>query len=265
MAEPSATPSACWVTSASWRSSSPSWSARWSCSSCSSGSRCAPARAASRRACSTAPACGPVPVTDCYSERGARASRARPHNLHVVVEPTLRSWEAIFAERTRAGRRGAAQILAMAGAKDVISFARGFPDPLTFPGAALAEILRELADRGDASPFQYSPDRRAAWPARLRIRPPRAPGGRRRARAAHAHERARRAMELIGKASTEATACRRGADLPGAIMAFRASRPSSKASRSTRTGSPWTSSSGGSPPARRRSSYTIPDYENPPA
>jgi 2-aminoadipate transaminase len=76
----------------------------------------------------------------------------------VAVEPTLRSWEAIFAARTRGGAgEGLLQILAMAGAKDVISFAGGFPDPLTFPGAALAEILRELAERGDASPFQYSP------------------------------------------------------------------------------------------------------------
>jgi len=80
------------------------------------------------------------------------------HNLPVAVEPTLRSWEALFAERTRGGAgEGLLQILAMAGAKDVISFAGGFPDPLTFPGPALAEILRELAARGDASPFQYSP------------------------------------------------------------------------------------------------------------
>ena len=76
----------------------------------------------------------------------------------MAVEPTLRSWEALFAARTRGGAgEGLLQILAMAGAKDVISFAGGFPDPLTFPGPALAEILRELAERGDASPFQYSP------------------------------------------------------------------------------------------------------------
>jgi 2-aminoadipate transaminase len=76
----------------------------------------------------------------------------------VAVEPTLRSWEALFAARTRGGAgEGLLQILALAGAKDVISFAGGFPDPLTFPGPALAEILRELAERGDASPFQYSP------------------------------------------------------------------------------------------------------------
>jgi 2-aminoadipate transaminase len=76
----------------------------------------------------------------------------------VAVEPTLRSWEEVFAARTRGGAgEGLLQILAMAAAKDVISFAGGFPDPLTFPGPALAEILAELAERGDASPFQYSP------------------------------------------------------------------------------------------------------------
>lgn len=76
----------------------------------------------------------------------------------MAVEPTLRSWEALCAARTRGGAgEGLLQILAMAGAKDVISFAGGFPDPQTFPGPALAAILRELAERGDASPFQYSP------------------------------------------------------------------------------------------------------------
>jgi 2-aminoadipate transaminase len=76
----------------------------------------------------------------------------------VAVEPTVRSWEALFAARTRGGAgEGLLEILALAGARDVISFAGGFPDPLTFPGPALAEILRELAEAGDATPFQYSP------------------------------------------------------------------------------------------------------------
>jgi 2-aminoadipate transaminase len=76
----------------------------------------------------------------------------------VAVEPTLRSWEEHFAARTRGGAgEGLLQILATAAAKDVISFAGGFPDPLTFPGDALAAILGELAEEGDASPFQYSP------------------------------------------------------------------------------------------------------------
>jgi 2-aminoadipate transaminase len=38
----------------------------------------------------------------------------------------------------------------------MISFAGGFPDPATFPGEVLAEILRELIHSGDASAMQYS-------------------------------------------------------------------------------------------------------------
>ena len=76
----------------------------------------------------------------------------------MAVEQELRRWDAAFAARTRGGPGEALlAILALAGRKDVISFAGGFPDPATFPGPALADILRELAERGDASPFQYSP------------------------------------------------------------------------------------------------------------
>jgi 2-aminoadipate transaminase len=76
----------------------------------------------------------------------------------MAVGPELRRWDTHFAARTRAGAgEGLLEILALAGAEDVISFAGGFPDPATFPGAVVAEILRELAERGDASPFQYAP------------------------------------------------------------------------------------------------------------
>jgi 2-aminoadipate transaminase len=76
----------------------------------------------------------------------------------VAVEPEVRRWDALFAARTRGGAgEGLLEILALAGAQDVISFAGGFPDAATFPGAAVAEILREVAERGDASPFQYAP------------------------------------------------------------------------------------------------------------
>jgi 2-aminoadipate transaminase len=142
----------------------------------------------------------------------------------VAVEPTLRSWEAIFAARTRGGAgEGLLQILAMAGAKDVISFAGGFPDPLTFPGAALAEILRELAARGDASPFQYSPTEGLPGPRdyvsdRLERLEGRRPGEGELMLTSGAVE----AMELIGKAFLD-----RGdrvlVEAPtylGAIMAF---------------------------------------------
>ncbi len=83
----------------------------------------------------------------------------------MAVEPELRRWDALFAARTRGGAgEGLLQILALAGAQDVISFAGGFPDAATFPGAAVAEILRELAERGDASPFQYAPTDGLAGP-----------------------------------------------------------------------------------------------------
>ena len=76
----------------------------------------------------------------------------------MAVERELRRWDALFAARTRGGAgEGLLEILALAGAEDVISFAGGFPNPATFPGAAVAELLRELAESGDASPFQYAP------------------------------------------------------------------------------------------------------------
>jgi 2-aminoadipate transaminase len=79
-------------------------------------------------------------------------------NATVAVEPDVRRWDALFAARTRGGAgEGLLEILSLAAAEDVISFTGGFPDPTTFPGPAIAEILRELAERGDASPFQYAP------------------------------------------------------------------------------------------------------------
>lgn len=79
-------------------------------------------------------------------------------NAAVAVEPDVRRWDALFAARTRGGAgEGLLEILSLAAAEDVISFTGGFPDPATFPGPAIAEILRELAERGDASPFQYAP------------------------------------------------------------------------------------------------------------
>jgi len=78
----------------------------------------------------------------------------------MAVEPQARTWETSFAERTRGGAGDAiAAILAFASATDVISFAGGFPDPLTFPGKTLAEIHAELVESGDTTPFQYAPTR----------------------------------------------------------------------------------------------------------
>src|SRR5262249_47045947 len=63
-----------------------------------------------------------------------------------------------FARRTKGEVGGGlASILALANVKDLISFAGGFPDPATFPGQELSDLLRELIDAGDASAMQYAP------------------------------------------------------------------------------------------------------------
>jgi 2-aminoadipate transaminase len=74
------------------------------------------------------------------------------------IEQELQAWSEAFAMRARGDvGDGIVAVLALAGAKDLISFGGGFPDPATFPGQALADILSELIASGDASAFQYSP------------------------------------------------------------------------------------------------------------
>jgi 2-aminoadipate transaminase len=73
-----------------------------------------------------------------------------------IVDRELRDWTRLFAARTR-GASAVAEVLALAGRTDVISFAGGLPDPATFPAEALAEIMRDLAASGDARAFQYGP------------------------------------------------------------------------------------------------------------
>jgi 2-aminoadipate transaminase len=68
----------------------------------------------------------------------------------------LDRWSRLFAQRTRGDvGDGIAAILALANAEDVISFAGGFPDPATFPGAVLGELFERLL--GDPTAFQYGP------------------------------------------------------------------------------------------------------------
>lgn len=67
-------------------------------------------------------------------------------------------WDCILAARALADvGDGLASILALSGATNLISFSGGFPDPATFPGDALVEILEELIRSGDPAPFQYAP------------------------------------------------------------------------------------------------------------
>ena len=142
----------------------------------------------------------------------------------MAVEPHVRTWEEHFAARTRAGGGdGLLQILALAGAKDVISFAGGFPDPATFPGPVIAEILAELAEQGDASPFQYAPTEGLAGPRDLVAdRLERLEGLRPGAGELMLTSGAIEALELVGKAFVD-SGDRVLVEAPtylGAIMAF---------------------------------------------
>ncbi|HEY1331383.1 MAG TPA: PLP-dependent aminotransferase family protein [Actinomycetota bacterium] len=76
----------------------------------------------------------------------------------MAVEQVVRSWSERFAARMRGeASAGLADILAMSGDTDLVSFAGGFPDPATFPGPELAEVLGAIIASGDASAFQYAP------------------------------------------------------------------------------------------------------------
>src|SRR6478609_4435510 len=78
---------------------------------------------------------------------------------------TTPQWESLFASRTRADvGDGIAQVLAFLGVPGLISFAGGFPDPLTFPRERAAELLQEFASAGEVSAFQYAPTRGLAGP-----------------------------------------------------------------------------------------------------
>src|SRR3954454_19704021 len=69
-------------------------------------------------------------------------------------------WDRLFAERTRGDvGEGIAAVLAFLGRPDLISFAGGFPDPLTFPRERAASLLAEFAAEGETRAFQYAPTR----------------------------------------------------------------------------------------------------------
>src|SRR5215218_246296 len=69
-------------------------------------------------------------------------------------------WDALFAARTRGDvGEGIAFVLGFLGRADLISFAGGFPDPLTFPREQAAALLAEFAASGEATAFQYAPTR----------------------------------------------------------------------------------------------------------
>jgi 2-aminoadipate transaminase len=78
----------------------------------------------------------------------------------MAVTPAAQSWEQLFAGRTRGDvGDGVAAVLAFLGVPDIISFAGGFPDPLTFPRERVATLLAEFGAEGEAAAFQYAPTR----------------------------------------------------------------------------------------------------------
>jgi 2-aminoadipate transaminase len=83
----------------------------------------------------------------------------------MAVTPETRRWDELFAARTRGDvGEGIAAILGFLGVPDLISFAGGFPDPLTFPRERASELLAEFAAAGETSAFQYAPTRGLAGP-----------------------------------------------------------------------------------------------------
>src|SRR4051812_48590205 len=78
----------------------------------------------------------------------------------MAVAPEIRNWERLFAQRTRGDvGEGIAFVLGFLGRTDLISFAGGFPDPLTFPRERASQLLAEFAETGEAAAFQYTPTR----------------------------------------------------------------------------------------------------------
>ena len=78
----------------------------------------------------------------------------------MAVAPETGRWDALFAARTRGDvGEGIAFVLGFLGRPDLISFAGGFPDPLTFPRERAAALLEEFAATGESTAFQYTPTR----------------------------------------------------------------------------------------------------------
>ncbi len=76
-----------------------------------------------------------------------------------VARETSR-WDRLLAKRTRGDvGEGIAAVLGFLGQPDLISFAGGFPDPLTFPRERASALLEEFAATGESTAFQYAPTR----------------------------------------------------------------------------------------------------------
>ncbi|HVP74968.1 MAG TPA: PLP-dependent aminotransferase family protein [Gaiellaceae bacterium] len=82
----------------------------------------------------------------------------------MAVTPDMRRWDELFAARTRGAGDGIAAVLAFLGLPNLIPFAGGFPDPVTFPRKRASALLHEFAAAGEARAFQYAPTRGLAGP-----------------------------------------------------------------------------------------------------
>ncbi len=78
----------------------------------------------------------------------------------MAVTPEISRWDHLFAARARGDvGEGIAFVLGFLGRDDLISFAGGFPDPLTFPRERASTLLQEFAAAGETTAFQYAPTR----------------------------------------------------------------------------------------------------------
>src|SRR5579884_1485837 len=134
-------------------------------------------------------------------------------------------WEQLFAARTRGDVGGGIEaVLALTAIPDVISFAGGLPDPSTFPRQRTAQIVAELAEKGEVAAFQYAPTRgltgtREALAARIESLQGRRPADSELLVTSGGME----AMELVGKAFLDPgdVVVVEGPTYMGAVMAFR--------------------------------------------
>src|SRR6266568_2043160 len=134
-------------------------------------------------------------------------------------------WDRLFAARTRGEvGEGIAAVLAFLGQPDLISFAGGFPDPLTFPRERASALLEGFAETAESAAFQYAPTRGLAGPleaiaGRLDALQGRRPADGELVITSGAIE----ALELVGKSFLDRgdTVVVEGPTYLGAIMAFR--------------------------------------------
>jgi 2-aminoadipate transaminase len=143
----------------------------------------------------------------------------------VAVTPETDRWDALYAARTRGDvGEGIAAVLGLLGMPGVISFAGGFPDPVTFPRERVASLLAEFAATGEADAFQYAPTRGlagavAAFADRIEAQQGRRPGDDELVITSGAIE----ALELVGMSFLDAgdVVVVEGPTYLGAIQSFR--------------------------------------------